>query len=108
MAGTGLLQKLNANWQCTYFIYGGRCPAKAVWPTGLRENPFYGKSLNQAILNGSRRTALHVDDYIRPYEGESVLLQRGDLMVVQEGQIVDGWPVFTESAIASESTHPLL
>lgn len=107
---SGLLQKLNPNWQRTYFIYGGRWPAEAVSPGGLRENPLYGKSFNQAILNGSRRTALRVDDYIflRPYESESTLLQLGDLMVVREGQIVDGWPVFTESAIASKPTYPLL
>lgn len=65
---------------------------------------------NQAILNGSRHTALRVGDYIflRPHESESVLLQLGDLIVVHEGQIVDWWSVFSESVIASEPTHPLL
>lgn len=107
---SGLLQKLNPNWQRTYFIYGGRWPAEPISPSGLQENPLYGKSFNQAILNGSRRTALQVDDYIflRPFESESILLQLGDLMVVQEGQIVDWWPAFIESAIASELTRPLL
>jgi D-serine deaminase-like pyridoxal phosphate-dependent protein len=94
----GFLPKLIPNWQRTHFIYGGRWPAKPVSPGGLAENPLYGKSFNQAILNGSRRTNLRVDDYVflRPYESESVMLRFGDLVVVREGKIADFWPVFAE------------
>ncbi|WP_051303926.1 alanine racemase [Calidithermus chliarophilus] len=95
-----LLSRLNPNWARTHFIYGGRWPARPVSPAGLAENPLYGKSFNQAIFNGSGRTALEPDDYVflRPYESESVLLQFGDLRVVREGRIVATWPVFSEEA----------
>lgn len=97
---TGLLGKLNPNWERTYFIYGGRWPAKPVSPVGLEENPLYGKSFNQAILNGSKQTALEPDDYVffRPLQSEAAMLQFGDLLVLHENQIVDNWPVFSEEA----------
>jgi D-serine deaminase-like pyridoxal phosphate-dependent protein len=87
----------------TYFIYGGRWLATACSPSGLRSNEMYGKSLNQAILNGPAEPALKVDDWIflRPQESESVMLQFGDLLAVEAGRAVGRWPVFAESPASS-------
>ena len=83
----------------TYFIYGGRFVADPLSPAGLRKNDLYGQSFNQAILNGPAAPALAVDDWVffRPQEAESVLLQFGDLLVVQGGEVVGRWPVFKEN-----------
>lgn len=84
----------------TYFIYGGRWVATPCSPPGLRANDLYGKSYNQAILNGPDQPALAVDDWVflRPQESESVMLQCGDLLVVEGGRVAGRWPVFGESA----------
>ena len=83
----------------TYFIYGGRWMATPCSPPGLRTNEMYGKSLNQAILNGPATPALEVDDWVflRPQESEAVMLQFGDLLAVQGGKLAGRWPVFAES-----------
>ncbi len=84
----------------TFFVYGGYWKARPVSPPGLLENPVFGRSSNQEMLNGSQSVALEVDDYVfyRPTQSESVMLQFGDLALVRGGQIVDFWPVFEERA----------
>lgn len=87
------------NRERTFFIYGGYWKAQPVSPPGLVQNPIYGRSTNQEILNGSSRTELGVDDYVfyRPTQSEFVMLQFGDLAVVRGGRIVDFWPVLEQS-----------
>lgn len=100
--GLGALSRLWRLWDPnrarTFFVYGGNWMARPVSPPGLEENPIYGRSSNQEMLNGSRGVALEVDDYVfyRPTQSESVLLQFGDLALVRGGRIVDFWPVFEE------------
>lgn len=83
------------NRRRTFFIYGGLWMAQLESPPGLRDNQLYGRSTNQAILNGSARTALNVDDYVffRPTQSEKVLLEFGDLLAVRGGRIEARWPV---------------
>lgn len=90
------------NRQRSYFIYGGKWLAKFESPRGLRDNRVYGSSSNQAIVNGSHATALAVDDYVflRPTQSEAVLLDFGDLMVVERERIVAQWPVFQRGGVA--------
>lgn len=99
------LGSLNALWQLwdpnrerTFFVYGGYWKARPVSPPGLDTNPVFGRSSNQEMLNGSKRVALEVDDYVfyRPTQSEAVMLQFGDLVLVRAGRIVDFWPVFEE------------
>jgi D-serine deaminase-like pyridoxal phosphate-dependent protein len=91
----GLLSGWNRNWQHTYFIYGGLWQAHYESPTGLEDNSLYGKSSNQAIVNGSHRVPLKVDDqiFLRPTQSERVLLEFGDIAVLKNGKISEWWPV---------------
>jgi hypothetical protein len=44
---------------------------------------------------------LQADDWVflRPTQSEFVFLQFGDIAVYDEAQIVDHWPVFSETAV---------
>jgi len=101
------LGPLNALWRLwdsnrerSFFVYGGYWKARPVSPPGLTENPVFGRSSNQEMLNGSSSVLLEVDDYVfyRPTQSESVMLQFGDLALVRGGRIVDFWSVFDERA----------
>lgn len=102
--GLGPLNELWSLWDPnrarTFFVYGGYWKARPVSPPGLAENPVFGRSSNQEMLNGARSVELEVDDYVfyRPTQSESVMLQFGDLALVRGGRIVDFWPVFEERA----------
>lgn len=96
----GLWSLWDPNRARTFFVYGGYWKARPVSPPGLVENPVFGRSSNQEMLNGARSVELEVDDYVfyRPTQSESVMLQFGDLALVRGGRIVDFWPVFEERA----------
>lgn len=93
---SGLMSWWNPNRQVTYFIYGGGWRAAYLSPSGLIENPIYGFSTNQAIVNGSRSTGLSVDDHIflRPTQSEAVMREFGDILMVRGGRIVGVCPAF--------------
>jgi len=80
-----------------YYIYGGYWKAKMVSPARTGE-PIY-QSTNQSPITTSRAVDLAVDDYmfLRPSQSEFVLLQFGDLLAVDDGAIVERWPVFDQS-----------
>lgn len=84
----------NPNQQRSYFIYGGLWLARYESPPGLFDNGLYGKSSNQAIVTGSARLPLRVDDqvFLRPTQSERVLLDFGDLAVVEDGRLAAWWP----------------
>jgi D-serine deaminase-like pyridoxal phosphate-dependent protein len=69
-------------------------------PPGLRYNRFFGRSSNQEMLNGGAQTNLQPDDFVflRPSQSEAVFLQFGDIIVYDNGAIVDRWTVFPSSA----------
>jgi D-serine deaminase-like pyridoxal phosphate-dependent protein len=83
------------NRRRTFFIYGGLWMARLEAPAGLQENPLYGRSTNQAILNASARVPLQTDDHVflRPTQSEKVLTELGDLWVVRGDRIETTWPV---------------
>lgn len=91
----GLFARWDRNQQRSYFIYGGLWLAQYEAPPGLRDNGLYGKSSNQAIVTGSDRVPLRVDDhlFLRPTQSERVLLDFGDLAVVEGGRLTQWWPV---------------
>lgn len=94
----GTLQSLwDPNRARTFFTYGGYWKAVPESPQGLRYNALFGRSTNQEMLNGSRSIELAPDDWIflRPTQSEFVFLQFGDIVVVDEGEVVDQWPVFS-------------
>lgn len=88
-----LLAARDPNRGKTYFVYGGLWMAHYESPPGLIDNPLYGKSSNQAIVNSSTRVPLAVDDHIflRPTQSEKVLLEFGDLLVVRNGRLTANW-----------------
>lgn len=91
---SGLLPLWNRNQQRSYFIYGGLWLARYEAPPGLFDNGLYGKSSNQAIVTGSHRVPLRVNDHVflRPTQSERVLLDFGDLAVVEGGKLAAWWP----------------
>lgn len=92
-----LLQWWDPNVARVHYIYGGYWKARYVSPAGIPE-PFY-HSTNQEPFTTSPGGALAVGDYafLRPSQSERVLMQFGDLLVVENGRLVDRWPAFTEA-----------
>lgn len=84
----------------TIFIHGGHWLADPVYPVGLSTNSLYGRSSNQEMLNLSTDHSIEPDDFVflRPHQTEAVLLQFGDIAVVENGQVVERWTTFDPSA----------
>jgi D-serine deaminase-like pyridoxal phosphate-dependent protein len=81
------------NREVTYFIFGGGWLARPVSPAGLTDNSLYGFSTNQAMLNGSRKTALSPDDHVflRPTQSERVMQEFGSIRLVRGGRLHGQW-----------------
>jgi len=84
----------------TVYTFGGNWMAKPVWPDGLVANDKYGRSSNQQMLTGPASLTIRADEFVffRPTQSEAVFLQFGDIAVIDNGQVVDRWPVFPASA----------
>jgi len=97
---SGVMRFFDANSERAYFIHGGHWLAEPESPPGLEFNGIYGRSSNQEILTGSRSVMLKPDDFVflRPNQSEALFLQFGDLLVYEDGKIVDRWPTFPVSA----------
>jgi D-serine deaminase-like pyridoxal phosphate-dependent protein len=52
------------------------------------------------MLNGSSKVTLTEDDWVffRPSQSEAVFLQFGDIAVYDQGEIVERWPVLSQSS----------
>jgi D-serine deaminase-like pyridoxal phosphate-dependent protein len=97
---TGLRRFMDPNTQRAIFIHGGHWLARPTSPPGLQFSSLYGRSSNQELLTGSASVRLRPDDYVffRPTQSEAVLLQFGDLLVYENGEITERWPTFGVSA----------
>jgi len=84
--------------QNLYYIYGGGWRAQVVSPPDGVTSPT--GSTNQSSVQAPGGIDLQVDDYIflRPTQSESVMLQFGDLLVIDRGNIASRWPVFQQRA----------
>ncbi|MAP96123.1 MAG: hypothetical protein CMK07_14345 [Ponticaulis sp.] len=85
----------------TVFTYGGYWKADPVYPDGLSyHSDGRGRSSNQDMLLGNPGVQLAPDDFVflRPRQSEAVFLQFGEILVYEDGQIVDEWPVLPPSA----------
>ncbi|MGL4543338.1 MAG: alanine racemase [Polymorphobacter sp.] len=82
------------------FIHGGNWLAKPEYPAGLEYSKLYGRSSNQELLTANSKLRLAPDDFVflRPTQSEAVLLQFGDLLVYENGEISERWPTFPISA----------
>ncbi|MEQ9450769.1 MAG: alanine racemase [Pseudomonadales bacterium] len=83
--------------QRVYYIYGGYWKAEMVSPFPIGK-PIY-ESTNQSPITTSANVDLKVDDYmfLRPTQSEFVMLQFGDLLVIDNGELTDTWPVFQQT-----------
>jgi D-serine deaminase-like pyridoxal phosphate-dependent protein len=92
-----VLEWWDPNARRLHYIYGGYWKARYVSPAGIPE-PLYNTT-NQEPFTTSPRAALAVGDhaFLRPTQSERVLLQFGDLLIVDKGRIVDRWDVFQET-----------
>jgi D-serine deaminase-like pyridoxal phosphate-dependent protein len=83
----------------TLFIYGGRWPARPCWPPGLRESALYGPSFNQQFMTVPRSAPVSVDEFVflRPLQSESLMRSLGPVLVLEQGEVVDEWPVLGEA-----------
>lgn len=83
------------NMQQTFFIYGGKWLAKFESPKGLQGNSLFGTSTNQAIVNGSEKTNLAVDDHVflRPTQSEYVFLQFGHIVTLRNKKVAGKWSI---------------
>ncbi|MEH6590638.1 MAG: DSD1 family PLP-dependent enzyme [Halioglobus sp.] len=96
----GVMSAWNPNRKRSFFTYGGYWKAKPESPPGLIYNPLMGRSTNQEMLNGSESVNLRADDWVflRPTQSEFVFLQFGDIAVIDQGEITERWPVFSEES----------
>lgn len=93
----GLLSWWDPNYRRLHYIYGGYWKARYVSPPGIPEPLFH--STNQEPFTTSPAGALAVGDhaFLRPTQSERVLLQFGDLLIVENGELVDRWSVFQDN-----------
>jgi D-serine deaminase-like pyridoxal phosphate-dependent protein len=98
-----LMQLWDPNRRRLYFIYGGYWKARYVSPSGVPD-PLY-HSTNQEPLSTSTSVDLEVDDWVflRPTQSEAVMLQFGDLRVLDGGHIRERWPVFRPERSGTEA-----
>ncbi len=96
----GLQSLWDPNAKNSVFIYGGNWLADPVDPPGLQNNPIFGRSSNQEMLNGGKNLKTQADDFVflRPKQSEAVFMQFGDIAVYRDGQITNSWAVFPASA----------
>ena len=94
-----ILPMWDSNMEQTFFIYGGKWLAKYESPNGLQDNGLFGSSTNQAIVNGSNRVNIDVDDHVflRPMQSEFVFLQFGSLLTLRNYKISNQWPILQQS-----------
>jgi len=97
---TGLFSLFDPSVAQAFFIHGGHWLAKPHHPAGLDYSKLYGRSSNQELLTANNKVKLVPDDFVflRPTQSEAVLLQFGDLLVYEYGEITERWPTFPISA----------
>ena len=81
------------------FVYGGRWHARPAWPAGMRESRLYGSSFNQQLFTIPRSVMPGPDDFVffRPLQSEQVMLQLGDVLLIDDQRIAAHWPVLQQS-----------
>lgn len=94
----GWISRLLPSYRHAYFIYGGYWQADYVFPQGTKENPLFGPSTNQSMINIPAGADLEVDDFVflRPHQSEFVFLQFGNILVCQGGQIEEEWALLSQ------------
>ena len=88
-----LLSYWDVNRRRSFFIFGGLWNAAPVSPQGLAKNGFFGGSSNQECYFGAEGIDLKPGDYVffRPNESEAVITQFNEILVYDDGEIVDSW-----------------
>ncbi|KZZ40665.1 hypothetical protein A3758_08040 [Oleiphilus sp. HI0118] len=97
---SSLLRKAKQLPLCSGYIYGGNWLAEPCYPSSAKLVPIFGRSSNQELYAFDDNCAIQADDLMlfRPKQSESVLLQFGDVAVLNHGQIDTWWPALTQGA----------
>lgn len=95
-----LARAWDANQRHAFAIHAGAWAADVASPAGIAPSGLFGSSANQQVMVASGATGLRPDDFVflRPRHSEAVLLQFGDLALVEQGRVVGTAPVFPASA----------
>ena len=95
-----LARTWDANQRRAFAIHGGHWNADIASPAGIAASGLFGASSNQQVMVASAGTGLRPDDFVffRPQHSEAVLLQFGDIAMVEQGRVVEMAPVFPASA----------
>jgi D-serine deaminase-like pyridoxal phosphate-dependent protein len=95
-----LARAWDPNQARAFAIHGGNWQADVVSPGGIAPSGLFGPSANQQVMVASAATGLRPDDFVflRPRHSEAVLLQFGDIAMVEQGRVVAMAPVFPASA----------
>lgn len=95
-----LARTWDPNQRRAFAIHGGQWHADVVSPGGIAASGLFGASSNQQVMVASAATGLRPDDFVffRPRHSEAVLLQFGDIAMVEQGRVVEMAPVFPASA----------
>ena len=96
-----MLSFWNPNNQRTFEIYGGGWAGRLVSPQGIRtqaltaDPPNQNLVPNQTTLNGSRKVAVDVGDFVfyHPIQSDA-MFQFEDILVVSQGRVDRVWKVF--------------
>jgi len=96
----GLARAWDPNQRRAFAIHGGHWSADIASPGGIAASGLFGASSNQQVMVASAATGLRPDDFVffRPQHSEAVLLQFGDIAMVEQGRVVEMVPVFPASA----------
>ncbi len=97
----GLLAFWNPNNRRTFEIYGGGWAGRLVSPRGIRtqaltaDPPNQNLVPNQTTLNGSRKVALEIGDFVfyHPLQSDA-MFQFEDILVLSQGRVERTWKVF--------------
>lgn len=98
MAGwlSAILRKLGLSAPRGVFIYGGNWLAQPCYPADSKRSDILGHSSNQELYEVPPGHPLKIDDFMffRPTQSEAVLLQFGDIALLDGDHISEYWPVF--------------
>ncbi|WP_067521787.1 alanine racemase [Endozoicomonas ascidiicola] len=93
---SALLRKMGLSPKRGLFIYGGNWLASPCYPEKSQRADLLGHSSNQELYEVAANHPIQRDDFMffRPTQSEALLLQFGELAVMDKGEIKEYWSVF--------------
>jgi D-serine deaminase-like pyridoxal phosphate-dependent protein len=81
-------------------LYGGNWLAQPAYPQGLERLKIFGHSSNQEMYALPETSPLQADDwvYFRPTQSEALMLQFGDITVIDSSDSFSHWPSLSKDS----------